>query len=77
LIYYLDQTTTFKHLYEELLDMTDARRASEERSGESEEVVSAVEERGATEQLVVADITRDEAWVTVDIADAVTTAEWR
>jgi len=57
--------------------MTDAPRVPGERSGKSGEVVSAVEGSGRTEQLVVADITRDEAWVTVDTDDAVTTTEWR
>jgi hypothetical protein len=57
--------------------MADMPRAPGERSGESDDIVSAVEEHGTTERLVVADITRDEAWVTVDTADAVTTTEWR
>jgi len=57
--------------------MSDTPCTSEDRSGESGEVVSAVEGSGRTEQLVVADITQDEAWVTVDTEDAVTPAEWR
>jgi len=43
----------------------------------SNRVMSAVEESGRGETLVVADITRDDAWVSVETGDAVSTDEWR
>jgi len=57
--------------------MTDTAEAVEKQSAERSEVVSAVDTIDSTEHLVVADITRDDAWIAMATADAVSTVESR
>lgn len=56
--------------------MTDTVEAFDARSG-SGDVMSAVDSTGDTERFVVADVTRDDAWLATPTADAVSTVEWR
>lgn len=57
--------------------MVDSTGAVGKQSSGRSEVVSAIDRIDDTENLVVADITRDDAWVAMSTADTVATAEWR
>lgn len=57
--------------------MTDTVEAFETSASERSDVVSAVDSIDSTEHLVVADVTRDDAWLAVTVEDAVSTEEWR
>ena len=47
------------------------------RSTDDREVVAAIDEIDGRPQLVIADLTRDGAWLSVDEADGETLEEWR
>ncbi|MEF8785667.1 MAG: hypothetical protein V5A45_07005 [Haloarculaceae archaeon] len=57
--------------------MTDTVNAFGRQSGESDDVVSAVDTIDGGRHLVVADITRDDAWLAMDSARTVSLDEWR
>jgi hypothetical protein len=40
-------------------------------------VMAAVDDTGADERLVIADTTRDDAWLDIDAEDGLTLADWR
>jgi hypothetical protein len=41
------------------------------------EVIGSVDGDGASREYVIADITEDDAWLTIDVEDAITLAAWR
>jgi hypothetical protein len=41
------------------------------------EVVASVDTRGASREYIIADITRDDAWLSVRADEAVVLSEWR
>jgi len=49
----------------------------EERSVDEREIVAAVDEADGTARFVVADIARDEAWLSTPERDALSLDEWR
>ncbi|QLH78504.1 hypothetical protein HZS55_14935 [Halosimplex rubrum] len=49
----------------------------DERSVDEREVVSTVDDADGAAQFVVADIARDEAWVSIEETDACSLDEWR
>ena len=57
--------------------MTDTANAFGRQSGESDDVVSAVDTIDGGRHLIVADITRDDAWLAMDSARTVSLDEWR
>lgn len=57
--------------------MTDTVEPVEKESAETSEVVSAVDTIDSTDHLVVADITRDDAWIAMAASDTVSTHEWQ
>lgn len=57
--------------------MADTANAFGRQTGESAEVVSAVDTIDGARHLVVADITQDDAWVAIASEDAVSTADNR
>ncbi len=57
--------------------MTDTANALGCQSGEGDDVVSAVDTIDGGRHLVVADITRDDAWVAMDSARTVSLNKWR
>jgi len=57
--------------------MTDTATPVETQSAERSEVVSAVDTIDSADHLVVADITRDGAWIAMATAETVSTHEWR
>ncbi|WP_327050713.1 DUF7556 family protein [Halomicrococcus gelatinilyticus] len=44
---------------------------------EDAEVMSSVDDDGRVERLVIADITRDNEWLSMPVADAASLPEWR
>ncbi|MFC7132214.1 MULTISPECIES: DUF7556 family protein [Salinibaculum] len=56
--------------------MTDTVEPVEKGSAETSEVVSAVDTIDSTDHLVVADITRDDAWIAMAVDHTVSTHEW-
>ena len=44
---------------------------------EDAEVMSSVDDDGRVERLVIADISRENAWLTVPVADAAALPDWR
>ena len=57
--------------------MTDTVTAVGRQSSKSDDVVSAVDTIDGGRHLVVADISRDDAWVAMDSARTVSLDEWR
>jgi len=57
--------------------MTDTANTFGRQSGESDDVVSAVDTIDGGRHLVVADITRDDAWLAMDSARTESLDEWR
>lgn len=51
--------------------------SSDGRSGSDQETVAAVDEIGGRPHLVVADITRDDAWFALTAGAAASLDEWR
>ncbi|MBX0323447.1 hypothetical protein EGH21_10445 [Halomicroarcula sp. F13] len=49
----------------------------ESRPVDTQRVVAAVDETDGQRRLVVADVTTDEAWLSVPTSAAVTVSEWR
>ncbi|QLG48400.1 DUF7556 family protein [Natrinema halophilum] len=47
------------------------------RTGDSAEVMAAIDRTGERARLVISDVTRDGAWLTVPEAEAVTVKAWR
>ncbi|MEE6210656.1 hypothetical protein U3A55_10870 [Salarchaeum sp. III] len=41
------------------------------------DVMASIDDEGPEERLVIADVSRDDAWVTIDARDAAPLAEWR
>ncbi|QPV63082.1 hypothetical protein I7X12_00140 [Halosimplex litoreum] len=52
-------------------------RSFEERSVDEREIVAAVDEADGTARFVVADIAREEAWLSAPESDACSLDEWR
>lgn len=46
-------------------------------TNEDSEVVASVDDAGRAREYVIADITEDGAWVSIDISDAPTLPAWR
>jgi hypothetical protein len=57
--------------------MTDTVPAFDRQSTKSDDVVSAVDTIDGGRHLVVADISRDDAWLAMDSARTVSVEEWR
>jgi hypothetical protein len=57
--------------------MTDTVPALDRQSSKSDDVVSALDTIDGGRHLVVADISRDEAWLAMDSARTVSVEEWR
>jgi len=72
-----DHTKTFITLSDEYSSMSTDVRSVDERSVDEREVVSAVDEADGTARFVVADIARDEAWLSTPECDAASLDEWR
>ena len=51
--------------------------ASERGEGEGGTVMAAIDDGGATARLVIADISRDDAWLSVQESEAPALGEWR
>jgi len=51
--------------------------ASERREGEDDTVMAAIDDGGATARLVIADVSRDDAWLSVQESEAPALGEWR
>lgn len=57
--------------------MTDTADPVEKQTDERSDVVSAVDTIDSADHLVVANITRDDAWLAMGMDRAVSTDEWR
>jgi hypothetical protein len=57
--------------------MTDTADPVEKQTDERSDVVSAVDTIDSADHLVVANITRDDAWLAMGMDGAVSTDEWR
>ena len=47
------------------------------RTSAAGDVMASVDDDGATERLVIADVSRDDAWVMLPLSEAATLADWR
>ena len=72
-----DHTKTFITLSDEYSSMSTDVRSVDERSVDGPEVLATVDESGEHERFVVADIARDEAWLSTPECDAASLDEWR
>jgi hypothetical protein len=43
----------------------------------ADDVMASVDDDGTVERFVIADISRDDAWVSLPLAEAATLADWR
>lgn len=50
---------------------------TEATAGSAADVMASIDDGGPEERLVIADVSRDEAWVTVPSADAAPLSAWR
>jgi len=51
--------------------------ASERGEGEGGTVMAAIDDGGASARLVIADVSRDDAWLSVQESEAPALGEWR
>ena len=46
-------------------------------AGSAEDVMASVDDDGSVERFVIADISRDDAWLSLPLAEAATLADWQ
>ncbi|EMA53074.1 MULTISPECIES: DUF7556 family protein [Halococcus] len=46
-------------------------------AGSAEDVMGSVDDDGTVERFVIADISRDDAWLSLPLAEAATLADWQ
>jgi len=77
LFLYGGECKTFKLLSEKSTRMSVDARSVDEQSTAECEIVATVDDTGDAPQFVVADITRDGAWLSVPTGAACSLREWR